>query len=119
MPVTFQNIARSLAHNAISFTGMRLPSRAGHVLLAGLLGSGLSAGLLVAGALAASVVPAQAPLTVPSLQMHKTTDIAAMQPLPPLPDQPYDAQFHEGSVDLDSPANFAGIDPFITGPVPQ
>lgn len=97
---------------------LHLPRRAGNFLLAGLLGYSICAGALVAGALAASVLPAQTPLseTVLTLQTQQTSVI---QPMPPVPDQSYNAKFHEGAVDLDQPENFAGIDPFITGPVPQ
>lgn len=119
-----------------SSTEKRLYSRMSSLLLAGMLGYGVTAAALVAGALAATVVPAQAPRTQSSLVMIKTGDhsahasqripapspsseITLAQPMPPMPAQAYDAQFHEGSVALNSDTSFAGIDPFITGPVPK
>ena len=119
MPAMSKITTRYFAHVSASLAKLRIPSRMTSVLLAGLLGSGVSAGALVAGALAASVLPAQAPLSKPSALTLKTDTIAAAQPMPPMPDQVYDAQFHEGAVDLSVATNFAGIDPFITGPVPK
>lgn len=121
MPVVKANIsnfARTLVPNA------EKRSRMSNLLLASMLGYGITAGALVAGALAASVLPAQTPLTQSKLIMIKTGDTSAMetalaQPMPPMPDQAYNAQFHEGSVALNADTSFAGIDPFITGPVPK
>lgn len=119
MSVTGKIMTRYLSPLSASVARLRLPSRAGNFLLAGLIGYGVSAGVLIAGALAASVLPAQAPLPDTSLTMLKSEKSVAAQPMPPLPDQIYDARFHEGAVDLNTTASFAGIDPFITGPVPK
>ena len=89
MPVVKANIsnfARTLVPNA------EKRSRMSNLLLASMLGYGITAGALVAGALAASVLPAQTPLTQSSLIMIKTGDTSAMetalaQPMPPMPDQ--------------------------------
>lgn len=110
----------------------RKTMRLSNLLLASMLGYGITAGALVAGALAASVLPAQTPLTQTQLVMVKTgdssathsqmipaTEMSLAQPMPPMPDQAYNAQEHEGSVALDIDTSFAGIDPFITGPVPK
>ena len=118
MSVTGKIMTRYLSPLSASVARLRLPSRAGNFLLAGIIGYGVSAGLLVAGALAASVIPAQAPLPDSALTLQ-TTKTAAAQPMPPMPEQAYDARFHEGAADLEQPASFAGIDPFITGPVPK
>ncbi|WP_439272706.1 hypothetical protein [Pseudochrobactrum sp. HB0163] len=112
MPALFHNTARFLAQIAAS--AKRLPQRTGSLLLACLLGSGLSA-----GAFAASFLPAQAPLTKPGLKISAAESLAEAQPMPPLPDQAYNPQLHDGLADLNNPENIAGIDPFITGPVPR
>jgi len=92
----------------------------GKLLLAGLLSYGVTTGALIAGALAASVLPAQTPLTQSGLTMQTgQSGQHNAQPMPPLPDQPYDARFNEGAVTLEDSTAFAGIDPFITGPVPK
>ncbi len=119
MSVTGKIMARYGSYISASVTLLRLPRRVGRFLLASLLGYSVSAGVLIAGALAASVLPAQAPLPDTSLTMLKSEKSVATQPMPPLPDQIYDARFHEGAVDLNTAASFAGIDPFITGPVPK
>lgn len=123
---------RNKTPQAASSTEKRLYSRMSSLLLAGMFGYGITAGALVAGALAASVLPAQAPRAQSHLVMIKTgaqsapasqtipsPAISSAQPMPPMPAQAYDAQFHEGSVALNSDTSFAGIDPFITGPVPK
>jgi len=118
MSVTGKIMIRNGSKKSASATLLRLPRRAGNFLLAGLLGYSIGAGALLAGALAASVLPAQAPLSEIGLTLQ-TEQTAAAQPMPPMPDQVYDARFHEGAADLEQPASFAGIDPFITGPVPK
>lgn len=118
MSVTGKIMIRKGSKKSTSATLLRLPRRAGNFLLAGLLGYSIGAGALIAGALAASVLPAQAPLPETELTLQ-TEQTAAEQPMPPMPDQVYDARFHEGAADLEQPASFAGIDPFITGPVPK
>lgn len=98
------------------------------LLTIGIMAATLAAPMMT-GALAASAVPAQTPLAATALVMidvaptsgqtipaHET---ALLQTMPPIPDQTYNARFHEGSVELDAGAGFAGIDPFITGPVPK
>lgn len=117
MPALFHNTARFLAQ--IATCAKRRPQRTSSLLLACLLGSGLSAGALVAGAFAASFLPAQAPLTKPGLKISAAESLAEAQPMPPLPDQAYNPQLHDGLADLNNPENIAGIDPFITGPVPR
>lgn len=127
MPVTIKitprYFARTAAPNAQLHRHARPHTRMSNILLIALLGYGVTTGALVAGALAASVLPAQAPLTDTSLIMLKSGNIEAetlsAQPMPPMPDHAYDAQFHEGAVDLDATTSFAGIDPFITGPAPK
>ena len=118
MSVTGKIMTRNGSNISASATLLRLQRRAGSFLLAGLLGYSIAASALVAGALAASVLPAQAPLSETGLTLQ-TEQIATAQPMPPMPDQAYTAKFHEGAADLDLPASFAGIDPFITGPVPK
>lgn len=97
--------------------------------LTGTLATGLTVSL-VAGALAASVQSAQAPVANTVLIMDQSSAAspapeqvipapALIQPMPPMPDQHYNAQLHEGAVELNADASFAGIDPFITGPVPK
>ncbi|WOC17259.1 hypothetical protein [Pseudochrobactrum sp. MP213Fo] len=97
--------------------------------LTGTLATGLTVSL-VAGALAASVQSAQAPVANTVLIMDQSLAAppvpeqvipvpALIQPMPPMPDQRYNAKLHEGAVELNADASFAGIDPFITGPVPK
>ena len=115
MSVTGKIMIRNGSKKSASATLLRLLRRAGNFLLAGLLGYSIGASALVAGALAASVLPAQAPLSETGLTLQTEQTVAAQ----PMPDQVYDARFHEGAADLERPASFAGIDPFITGPVPK
>lgn len=86
------------------------------LLFAGLLTC--ATGALTAGALAASALPAYTPHGTP-MQFTHNSAIAAEQPMPPMPEQTYDASLHEGAVAVESTSGFAGIDPIITGPSSQ
>lgn len=131
MPSTIRNMACYFTLTA-STQARKAPcaySRLLSLLLAGLVSYGAATGALVSDALAASVIPAQTTLTHVSFIIAGSTDTTGSkqtiiapkaviaQPMPPMPEQVYNAQLHEGSVALNADASFTGIDPFITGPV--
>lgn len=106
MPV----INRSLQYRIAGLTATQAgQDRFTKILLTGILAGSLTVSLAMRSFAAA--VPT-APL---AQQSHQTLTSPHIQPMPPMPDQAYDARIHEGSVELDADVSHVGIDPFITG----